>query len=126
MADFVSPATVDRLELLRVALEGWTYGGQWTSVPGETFATLTGDSARELLEMVEALPDGDQVRCFVPTYGLRAWDGDTIVGEAAICFRCHNAVTRVGGERGWFRFDVGSAEARRLLEALRAYDPAKV
>jgi len=119
----VDAAAVDRVEVLRVAREGWPYWGQWATVPGETVGAAMGLDAEELLRLLAELPDGEQMRCFMPAYGLRLYGQNRVLAETAICFECNNAVTTVDGRHGWFKFDGSSGAAHRLLEALKAYDP---
>jgi hypothetical protein len=122
MPALVDAAAVDLVEVLRVRTEGWAYWGSWATIPGETVGVSTGSEVEELLRLLSELPDGEQMRCFTPAYGLRLFAGTQVLAETAICFRCNKAVTNVGGKQGWFKFDAQSVVAQRLLAALTSYD----
>ena len=70
------------------------------------------------------LPDGEQLRCFMPHFGIRLWAGGALRAEAALCFRCNNALTFVDGERGWFEFDGDSRTGGMLRAALERHEPS--
>ena len=124
MPQLVDAQTVVRVDLLRVALDGWSYWDERIAVPGETFASVVDAQAKRIVDLLHALPDGEQMRCFIPTYGLRILSGDGMLAETAICFRCNNALTLIAGEKGWFKFDAESEPAARLLAEFRRHDPS--
>jgi hypothetical protein len=86
---------------------------------GECVERLSGDAAADLVTMVSVLPWGEQARCHMPRYGLRARLHDGALLALSICFECNNARTFQDSDRGWFTFDGSSPEATRLLERLR-------
>ncbi|MET8980826.1 hypothetical protein ABZX85_35015 [Streptomyces sp. NPDC004539] len=93
---------------------------------GEVVEVWVAEEAREVLRLAGELPDGEQHRCFVPGWGLRAHDEAGPLFEIAFCFRCHGV--RVWGPglppevRGQ-NFDAGSAAALELLARFRACTP---
>ena len=44
--------------------------GDWSSLPGKTIATCHDDDAVQLLALVSAVPDGEQMRSFMPAKAL--------------------------------------------------------
>ena len=59
---------------------------EWIAVPGEVLATVEGPEAQALVGRVAALPDGEQMRCFTPRYGLRIWDAELLLAESVSAF----------------------------------------
>jgi len=90
---------------------------------GEVVEVWVAEEVREVLGLIGELPDGEQYRCFVPGWGVRAHDDGGPLFEIAFCFRCHG--TRMWGPalpsalRGQ-NFDAQSPAALELLERLRA------
>lgn len=87
-----------------------------------------GDEVREALALIAGLPDSPTYRCFLPGWGIRAYDArdpDPLF-EIAFCFRCNGA--RVWGhevpeELGHQDFDAESPAGRELLRRFRACVP---
>jgi hypothetical protein len=78
---------------------------------------------------VAALPEAEQMRCFVPGFAVRLRSGAVVLAEVAFCFRCRNAMG-VPSEHspkapGWFTFDPDSEPAQELLGRFRALGPIK-
>lgn len=70
------------------------------------------------------LPPVEQMRCFMPSHGFRAWIDGRSVAEMAICFTCNNGVVlRTEGSREWFKFDAESDVASSLSHTLSKYGP---
>ncbi|VVJ16354.1 Uncharacterised protein [Amycolatopsis camponoti] len=113
---------VRRVDLVRVVnSSGW---GGWVTVPGETLVSVTGAAASALTALVADLPDGEMMRCFIPSYALRVHGSAGLLCEIAFCFRCHNALVIVPG-RGRSRldgFDADSPAGQDLLARFRAAD----
>ena len=121
MPVLVAPEDVDRCEIVRVELArsgGWR---QWKRVPGEVIAAVTGRDLEEILELIADLPDGEQMQCFMPRFGVRLWAGEAVRAEAALCFQCNNALTFVDERRGWFEFDGASRVALTLQSVLERH-----
>jgi hypothetical protein len=117
----VAPEDVDRCEVVRVRLErsgGWRV---WNRVPGEVVAVVSGQDSEQILGLLAELPNGEQMRCFMPHFGVRFWAGETLRAEAALSFKCNNALTFVDGRRGWFEFDAVSQPALKLHGALERH-----
>ncbi|WP_203834263.1 hypothetical protein [Winogradskya humida] len=97
---------------------------RWTALPGEVIGTWTGERVREVLDLVAALPEGEQMRCFVPRYGIRVRSESAVIAEVAFCFRCRNALVipseQAPGLPTWFTFDPESSPAQELLRLFRA------
>ncbi len=115
--------TVDRVDVLRIDIGSVLPWSGWASVPGEILGVARGSDAATLASQIAALPDGEQMRCFLPRYGVRIWRSSDLLAEVALCFRCHNALTFIGGQQGWFKFDADSDPGRELLSALQRFDP---
>jgi hypothetical protein len=121
IADAGRVRSVDILEIAPEQVGGWA--GR-TAVPGAVVGSWTGEQVGAVLSLVTALPEAEQMRCFVPRYALRLRDAATVLGEIAFCFRCRNGAT-VSFEPefvgpAWFTFDPDSTPARQLLSLLRA------
>src|SRR5258708_18170417 len=113
---------VTRIDVLRMT--GMPTPETWPPIPGETVATLSGAEAEALLALLAQLPDGEQMRCFIPSHGFRAWTNERSVAELAICFKCNNGVIlRTDGSREWFKFDAKSDVASSLSHSLSRYGP---
>ncbi|MFJ9431644.1 hypothetical protein ACIRQY_18555 [Streptomyces sp. NPDC101490] len=93
---------------------------------GDTVDIWVEHEARRALELIAALPPGEQHRCFVPGWGIRAHGPTDPLFEIAFCFRCHGA--RLWGPdlppalRGQ-PFDADSPAAHELLRRFRARLP---
>ena len=101
------------------AVSGPSMRWRLRTYPGECLERLSGDAAADLVTMVSVLPWGEQARCHIPRYGLRAQLHGGALLALSICFECNNARTFRDSDRGWFTFDGSSPEAMRLLERLR-------
>ena len=113
-------ASLVELEILQLPSGLWPVDAvEAKDLPGECLERLSGDAAADLLTMVSVLPWGEQARCHIPRYGLRARLHDGALLALSICFECNNARTFQDSDRGWFTFDGSSPEATRLLERLR-------
>jgi len=74
----------------------------------------------DLWNRMLALPDGDQMRCHTPRYGIHLGLG----GEnytAAICWECNNISISNSGDYDWRTFDGQSEDAQSLLGDIKAY-----
>ncbi len=125
MSLVIEPDIVEQIDVVAVALDDeWS---RWPGVPGEVIGTWAGDRVRGALELVAALPEAEQMRCFVPRYGLRLRAGSLVLAEVAFCFSCHNAMVfpsdRLPHLPRWFTFDPDSPPARELLRLFRACSP---
>jgi hypothetical protein len=119
----VQPQAVQRVDVIRIPAESIPNSFEWVALPGDVLATVEGPEAQSLVARIAALPDGEQMRCFTPRYGLRIWGSELVLAETALCFRCHNALTLIDGQRGWFTFDADSGAARQLRAELEHFDP---
>lgn len=93
---------------------------RWTTIPGETIATLDGDRATELLDLVAKLPNGQLARCFIPGYGIRVHGADEPLFEIAFCFQCDGALVLQPGNSALVGFKAKSRTARALLAQFQA------
>ncbi|MER7495354.1 hypothetical protein ABT033_22450 [Streptomyces pharetrae] len=93
------------------------------SLEGETVGLWDGGEAREVFELIAALPTGERHRCFLPGWGIRAHGSAGPLFEVAFCFRCHGARSwgpdLAAGQRSQ-AFDGESPTARELLRRFRA------
>ncbi|MDI3417166.1 hypothetical protein [Streptomyces luteolus] len=117
------PLAYEKTELLEVVRIGDPAGAlRWDRLVGEDVAIWGGEQARQALTRVGELPGGDNHRCFLPGWGLRAHSGVGLLFEVALCFRCHSARTWADGLSAELRFqgfDAESPVARELLDRLR-------
>ncbi|MFD9064147.1 hypothetical protein ACFVZ3_21785 [Kitasatospora purpeofusca] len=96
------------------------------AVVGDVLEIRVEEQARQVLDLVSALPGSEIHRCFAPAYGLRAHNSTDPLFEIAFCFRCHGAlVLGPGGtpgpvRRGLQGFDPDSGPGRELLDLFRA------
>jgi hypothetical protein len=118
MPMIADPEVADRIDVVAVDLSGdWS---RWRALPGTVIGSWSGDRVREVLGLVAALPEDEQMRCFVPRYGIRVLAGPSVLAEAAFCFRCHNGLIfpLAGASPQRFTFDPDSRPARELLALL--------
>lgn len=93
---------------------------------GVTVALWERDRAQQALSLIAGLPSGEQSRCFLPGWGIRAHDTTHQLFEIAFCFRCHGA--RAWGPdlplaRRRQSFDAESPAALELLRRFRSGPP---
>jgi len=114
---------VQDIDVVAVALGRSPNWSQWTALPGEVIGTWSGETVGVALELIAALPEAEQMRCFTPSYGIRLRTGTAVLAEVAFCFRCRNALAlptaHTPNVPGWFTFDPGSAPAQQLLQMFR-------
>ncbi|MFJ1804791.1 MULTISPECIES: hypothetical protein [unclassified Streptomyces] len=123
------PLAHDRAELIEVVRIG-DPAGHLTSrgLTGDVVEVWAGEEVRQFLHLVGELPDSPRYRCFVPGWGIRAYD-DTDpepLFEIAFCFRCNGARVRgrdVTDEQGHQDFEADSPAGRELLRRFRACTP---
>ncbi|MGW6924254.1 hypothetical protein ACWGA9_23725 [Streptomyces sp. NPDC054950] len=123
------PLGHDRAELVEVVRIG-DPARHLTSrdLAGDVVEVRAGEEVRQLLRLVGELPDSPKYRCFLPGWGIRAYD-DTDpepLFEIAFCFRCNGA--RLWGrdvtqEQRHQDFEAESAAGRELLRRFRACAP---
>ncbi|MFD8321895.1 hypothetical protein [Kitasatospora purpeofusca] len=96
------------------------------AVVGDVLEIRVEEQARQVLDLVSALPGSEIHRCFASGYGLRAHSPTDPLFEIAFCFRCHGALvlgpTGTPGpvRRGLQGFDPDSGPGRELLDLFRA------
>ena len=82
---------------------------------------------RVALGLVASLPEAEQMRCFIPRFGIRVRAGATVLAEVAFCFSCHNAKAFPSAHTpdlpDWFTFDPASPPAQELLRLFHACAP---
>lgn len=111
---------IDVIEVAPESIRGWD--GR-TAIRGVVTHAWRGEQVNTVLGLVSALPEAEQMRCFVPRYAIRLRSGTTVIAEIAFCFRCRNgrAISFqpdfVVSE--WFTFDPDSQPARQLLSLFR-------
>ncbi|MFF7360162.1 hypothetical protein [Streptomyces sp. NPDC008125] len=93
---------------------------------GDTAAFWEGDQAQQVLSLIAGLPGGELHRCFLPGWGIRAYDSADQLFEIAFCFRCHGArmwgPDLPAGQRAQ-NFDGESPAAQELLLRFRSCLP---
>lgn len=113
------------MEVVRIGDPAGQLGSRGLS--GEVVEVWVEDEAREALGLAAELPDSAKYRCFLPGWGIRAYDiddpGPDPLFEVAFCFQCN-------GARIWGRdvpeelrrqdFDAQSPAGRELLRRFRA------
>ena len=80
---------------------------------------LDPNDAISLWNRMVALPNGEQMRCHTPNYGIRLNFGDGGFYTAAICWECNNISISSSGDYSWQTFDGQSKEAQSLLSDIR-------
>jgi hypothetical protein len=119
-------ATITPLSLPRIdAVEVVSLRGLYPNRVSEYMAAakearrvrLAGAEAERIAQMWRALPEGEQMRCHVPPFGLRFFAGSELVCEASVCWRCNNIFGRAGADEVFFEFDGSLASSRELLTA---------
>lgn len=74
-----------------------------------------------LWHQILALPDGEQMRCHTPKYGIHLGMERGEYHTAAICWKCNNISISNSGEYEWRTFDGHSDAAQSLLGQIKAY-----
>lgn len=115
----VVSAELERIEILDVSLRDWNT--LKADMPGEVLVTLTGDDADEFVRQVVSLPEGESLRCHIPTCGLRLYQSNGVMTDVSLCFSCNNAWTKSDGMGGDFSFDAASGEAQKFLSELKRH-----
>lgn len=115
------PRAVDRIDVLTIRTA--EIFDRWATLPGDVIGTWSGDRIRVVLDLVAALPASEQMRCFLPRYGIRVHAGPVVLAEVAFCFRCHNARALPSEHTPQlprsFTFDPDSPPAQELLRLFR-------
>ena len=118
------PRAVDRIDVVSIRAAG--IREQRATLPGDVIGTWRGGRFRVALDLVAALPPSEQMRCFLPRYGIRVHAGSSVLAEVAFCFRCHNARAlpseHTPHRPSWFTFDPDSPPAQELLHLFRTTD----
>ena len=114
---------VQNIEVVAVALDRFPNWSRWTAVPGDVVGTWSGEKVRVTLALIASLPEAEQMRCFVPSYGIRLRTETSVLAEVAFCFQCHNALgvpsAHTANLPSWFTFDPDSTPAQQLLRMFR-------
>jgi hypothetical protein len=117
---------VRTIDVIAVAFDRCRDWSRWTAVPGDVVGTWGGEQARRAIELIAALPEAEQMRCFTPRYGIRVRTETSVLAEVAFCFQCRNALALPGPRTpslpNWFTFDPDSAPGQQLLELFRECD----
>ena len=80
-----------------------------------------GKTSIDLWDRMLALPDGEQMRCHTPQYGIHLALERGEYRTAAICWECNNISISNSGAYDWRTFDGQSENARLLLADIKAY-----
>jgi hypothetical protein len=79
-------------------------------------ATLEGEIAQHIARLWRELPpDGKEIRCYYPHFGLRVIKEELLELEASLCFGCHNIFGESNGARVSALFDAGHLKSQELL-----------
>ncbi|WP_327315204.1 hypothetical protein [Streptomyces sp. NBC_01235] len=122
----ILPPAHERAELVEVVRIGDPVGHLTSrGLSGDVVEVWAGEEVREALALVAGLPDSPKYRCFLPGWGIRAYeerDPDPLF-EIAFCFRCNGA--RIWGhdipeQLRNQDFDAESPAGRELLRRFRA------
>jgi len=121
----IEPEAVGQIDVIAVAPDNdWS---SWRGVPGEVIGRWSSDRVRVVLGLVASLPAAEQMRCFVPRYGIRLRAESLVLAEVAFCFRCRNAMVFPSEHTPqlpkWLTFDPDSPPAQELLRLFRACSP---
>ncbi|MFC7307976.1 hypothetical protein ACFQVC_27575 [Streptomyces monticola] len=109
------------IEVIRIADPARHITSQDLSV--EPVALWTDGDVRQVLALIAELPEGEQYRCSLPAWGIRAHSATGPLFEIAFCFRCHGAriwgPEMPAGQRAQ-TFDAECPAAQELLVRFRA------
>lgn len=89
---------------------------------------LTGDELEQFLNVWRYQEPNywRQAMCHFPAFGFRLYEGDSLVAETSICWKCSNYyVTAYPGMSGWYGFVADSENAKALLDFCDARLPYK-
>ncbi|MQY06725.1 hypothetical protein [Actinomadura macrotermitis] len=112
-------SSIQRIECIRIEdHEGW-HG--WQSIPGAVIGTWHGEQATRITGLLDGLSECGLTRCFLPGYGIRAYDAERLALEVAFCFRCDNLLVLGGGANDLRGFKTKNRKAQHLLRAFQAW-----
>ena len=80
---------------------------------------VTGSDAERIACLWRGLPEGEQMRCHIPPFGLRFYSRRRLICEASVCWECNNIFGNAGGEHLWYGFDASHEHSRELLAACK-------
>lgn len=76
-------------------------------------------ASREIIDLFARLPDGEQARCHIPTYGFRFLRGEKCVRWVSVCWECNNMHGDWNGKSLSYEFDGAAAVSRELLKRVQ-------
>ena len=108
---------------LKGAMSKYVSLGQFSIRPASSFpiyatVVVENSEASALSDLWRELPQGEQMRCHIPPYGLRFYKGGQMIVEASICWQCNNIWARSDDVDSVYTFDSSARISRRLLEML--------
>jgi len=117
----IAPSSLSRIDAVEVvSLRGLLPNGvseYMAAAKDARRVRITGTEAQRIAELWRTLPEGEEMRCHIPPFGLRFFAGDDLVCEASICWRCNNIFGQAGADEVFFEFDGSLAPSRALLKA---------
>ena len=81
--------------------------------------SVEGEGALRIADLFRKLPEGEQMRCHVPRYGVRFRRGERVLAEFSLCFKCNNAFGYVKDDEASFVFDGQKEPSQSLLAAVK-------
>lgn len=75
--------------------------------------------AKYIAKIWRGLPSGQKIRCHMPPVGIRFFDGDSIVCEASVCWKCENIFGVQQGIPIAYCFDPNSTVGYELYLTLK-------
>lgn len=82
--------------------------------------SLHDEDAQRVAALWRQLPTGEPHRCHLPPFGLRFLDGEVVVCQASLCWKCNNIFGEVSGEAFSYDFDSSDSISQDLLNECRS------
>jgi hypothetical protein len=93
-----------------------TYMKEAVSAP---FVRVTGEVAQDIARLWRLLPVAEQMRCHVPSFGLRFYNNDNLHLQASVCWQCNNIFVDIGEQELSYTFDAQHSYSQELLALVK-------
>jgi hypothetical protein len=81
---------------------------------------VIGHEAKIIAQLWRDLPaNDDHDRCHRPPFGLRFYDGETLLLEASLCWECSNIFMMIDGKKDAYIFNPEHETSQSLLKLLK-------
>ncbi len=84
---------------------------------------VDGELAQNIADLFRRLPFAGQMRCHIPPFELRFFNGQKQVLHCSICWECNNIWILEGKTRRTIEFDAKADVSQQLLQLLKELVP---